>query len=294
MRWNRGRKVGYGLLIAALVTVAAPAFSATSPGSITITSPVASSAQGGTVTVDWTWRRGTDVTSTSTVDVYLTNNGLTWVKIASKVPVRDGGILWDASTLPDAPYALRAKVTGKSVRSTVSPIYVDNTKPTIDITRPSEGQIVIDDSTPALAVVAGVATLVSDARDAFTGVASVQWFLDEEQIGEGATIQHDFSMSPGQHVLKAIATDKAGNKAEDTINVLALPGTGALGAIPSPDVPPTELPVPDPGATPDVPPVPVPSETPSLPEPGPAPSEPPSDPGAPNPGDLVPTALPTP
>lgn len=300
MRTNRAKKLGYALMVTALLVIGGPAFSATSAGSIKITSPVASSAIGGSVAVDWTWRSGTNLKSTSTIDVYLTNNGLTWTKIASRIPVRDGGISWNASTLPDAPYALRAKVTGQSIRSTVSPLYVDNTKPIINITRPAQGQVVVNDETPAAAVIVGAATLVADARDAFTGVDSVRWLLDDEQIGEGASFKHDFSLTPGQHVLKAVATDRAGNAAEDAIDVIVLPGPTATGALPVPSVLPSELPSPDPSQVPS----PDPSQVPSVPEvpdtgdepevPNPAPSDDPGEPGTPDPTTLVPTALPTP
>lgn len=298
MKRISGRTLAVSLAMVAGLLVASPALSATSPGSIAITSPTRGEAASQTVTIRWAWRTGTSVRSTSFVDVQATINGVFWTTIASNKSIKLGSVDWNTVGWPDFPYGIRVVVRSTSVKSpVVSPIIVDNTAPTVTITRPQEGDVILDDQTMAsFAVVAGSVTLESQAVDGLSGVNTVEWMLDDESIGQGASLLYDFGANPGQHTLTAVATDLAGNSASDSTSILALPGLGALSPItglldPSnpPPVDPEQYPVPVPSENP------LPGEVPSPDlgeEPNPLPSEVPSpdtggDPGAnPAPSEL--------
>lgn len=289
----KGRRLSYAMVVVALALVAGPAIGATSPGSIRITEPVASSAHGGTVGIEWSYRPGTEIRSTSKVNVFWTPNGLTWGKIASSVPIRTGGVEWNSAGI-NAPVAFRVAVVGTTIKSTVSPVLIDNTKPTVDIVRPTTNQVIVEDAAPGFAIVAGSATLSADARDGFTGIAEVRWLLDGKLIGTGANYKHNFGNRPGQHVLTAVAVDRAGNTAEDSVDIMALPGPSNAGQVPELPAPPSEGPAlpetPDlPDGTPEVPEVP-------NPDPSEAPDPTPSDDPAPpvDPTQLIPSEIPSP
>ena len=278
------RTLAISLAMAAGLLAASPAFSASTPGSVAIQSPASGDATSQTVTVRWAWRSGKSVTSTSRVDVQATINGVFWNTIAPNVPIRNGSVDWDTRGWPDFPYGLRIAVRNTTVKSpVVSPIIVDNTAPSVAITRPREGDVIVDDETVAsFAVVAGSATLEAQAQDSLSGVEVVEWMLDENSIGQGSSLPYDFSVTPGQHTLTALATDRAGNSASTSISILVLPGLGALDPITG--LLPSDQPSPNPGEFPaplpsDVPspgedPVPLPSDVPSPDEdPAPLPSD---------------------
>lgn len=238
------KKIALGGLVVAVVLVAVPAFSATRPGSVTITSLAANQPAGGIVKVEWTFRSGTEVDSLDLVNAFVTSNGLTWTKIADRLPIRQGAFDWDTSSLTDGAYAVKLKVYKEPISTIVSPVFVDNAAPVVDIVRPAPNQLIVDDAGPEYAVVAGVATLQAVAEDALTGVASVTWFVDDEEIVPDAGNKYDFGAAPGPHTLKAVATDYAGNSSEDVVAILALPGpsTVAGGELPiDPDQDPTTL-----------------------------------------------------
>jgi hypothetical protein len=278
----------------------------TFPGSITLTAPVARSFNSGTVQVLWSWRSGTSVKSTSTVDLEFTQNGLFWFPIRMAAPIRWGGAQWVTSTptlaLPDGTYALRVTVRGTSIKSTLGPIIVDNTPPEVEITSPAPTDVAVDDvnvgetalgSSPRIVV--GIKTLAADATDSISGIASVAWRLDTAcdvedgvDLATGNPAQYDFSaaiaagtIDPGQHQLYACVTDGAGNVGTDMVDVIILPGPSITNGSPSvPDPTQTLPPVPDPApctvdpasCLPAAPEVPDPTQSlPPLPEPPTAP-----------------------
>lgn len=256
---------------------AVPAIAAGRPGTITLTTPVSQSAIHKTVDVNWSWRTGTGVRSTSRVDVLISPNGFAWSVLATSLPIRSGTWSWDTTLVPNLPYALQVHVMGTTIKSVQSPIVVDNAAPEVQITRPAQGDVVVDDQTVAQgAVVVGTSTLVAKARDDQTGIASVSWFLDAAQIATGTTASYNFSSSPGPHTLTATATDGAGNTASTQITIYALPSSKvtegpppqAPGA-PTPPAVPNPSQSPSPGApgqpgVPSLPPAPDPSAIPSL------------------------------
>ena len=271
------KMLAWGIAMAAVLAVAMPALSATKIGSITLTSLEPGQITGDVVPVEWDWTRGSEVTSTDKVKVLVSTTGLSWTRISSAIPIRHGRFDWDTTGIPQGAFAVKLKVVKEPVQDIVSPIYIDNTAPTVSILSPSQDQVIVDDASPVpFAIVAGVATLRADARDAFSGVANVLWYLDydpeadeQEPIAEGATTSYDFSgATPGEHGLTAVALDFAGNSAESTsVSLLTLPGTG-LAADPGviPDEEPT-LPTLPGDEEPTLPTLPGGDEEPTLPDP---------------------------
>ena len=309
MRKHKARSLAAVLAVAIGLMMAIPAFSATGNGSIKLTSLTANEALHQTVPVSWVWRSGTYVKSTSLVNVQISPNGFSWITIGKNVKITAGNVNWvtDSATVhwPDAPYAVRVVViTTVPINSMVSPVFVDNTAPEVEITNPKQGAVIVDDAaTPYPNVIAGAATLKSKASDNFTGVSKVEWFLDgtdaTNKIGEGLQYTYNFGSAPGQHTIYAIATDAAGNTSQDSIGIVALPGpstvtSGQVPGVPSPDpgtvtslVPtpdPSTLPSPDPSTVTGLLPTPDPSQLPVDP------NNPPVDPNNP---PAVPSPIPS-
>lgn len=258
------------------------------PGTLTLTSPTRQQAVRGEVDVTWVWRSGTAVKSTSKVDLAVTQNGVTWYTIGAGLPIRSGEYTWDTGTWPDSIYAVRATVSRTTVKSVVSPMFVDNTAPQVRVTRPAEGEVLVENERMIFfAAVVGTARLEADASDALSGVDKVRWLLNDEEIGVGTPFDYNFSTKPGRHQLTAEATDKAGNTATHEITLIVAPGPSAAEGAPDPgDVPipdPDELPDPGPlptlPATPEVPPTPAVPEELEIPSPEP---------------NSLPTAIPSP
>ncbi len=281
MNRNKIRLVAASAAMMLTAILAVPGFTATSPGSITLQVP--DSFASDTLRVAWTYRTGTAITNNSLVDVLASSNAASWSPIAIRVPIRALGYNWNIGNWSDAVYAVRLRISGTATYSAVDYAYVDNTDPSVEITRPSRNEITLDDEPLAAldAVVAGRTTLKANASDALAGIASVVWKLDGNAIASGATSVYDFTASPGRHELSVVATDFAGNSASASISVIAVPGESAAGnlpdpgelvpnpdpsLIPSPD--PTAIPSPDPTALPTIPPIPSPDPT-AVPSPDP-------------------------
>jgi hypothetical protein len=84
-------------------------------------------------------------------------------------------------------------------------IRVDTFPPTVSITSPANG-----------ATVTGNIKIVAAAADAQSGVASVAFYVDNKLVGTATSSPWQLpwntkKVSPGQHVLTAIAKDRAGN-----------------------------------------------------------------------------------
>jgi len=263
-------------------TIAGTAIARTNPGSISLSGSDAVNHSGA---IDWTWRSGSYVKSSSRISLQQLSDGA-WQTFAAGIAITRGSYTWDTTATPDGDYAVRAIVDRTTVRSGSLPFTVDHTAPEVRITRPSSGDVIVDDEQrAAFAVVVGRTTLVSDARDGGTDIASVVWSLDGIDIANGMTAVYDFSVAkPGQHTLTATATDGAGNMSEVSITVVSAPGSSALDAVPRPD--PSSLPSPDPSNPPTVPAAGTPTP-PAVPTPGA-----PTPPAVPAPGTPTPPAVP--
>ncbi|HEX9775039.1 MAG TPA: Ig-like domain-containing protein [Actinomycetota bacterium] len=284
---TKARKIGWGVLFSVLALSTVPAIGATSPGSITITSLAAHDYLSDSVDVEWAWKRGDKVSSSSLVHVYVTTNGYVWNRIAANIPIRSGVFTWDTTSVDDYAYAIKVRVKHSPAYSVVSPLFVDNGDPEVRITSPTASQIVVEGQSPDTAVIVGSALLAADARDEMSGIASLVWYLDGDEITPNADGSYDFSeATPGSHELSVVAADFAGNESSASIQVFTTPG---------PNYAASKAPSEDPGVPED--PTGGADPTESLPDPDGDPAEnlPDEDPGVENPvpSDL-PTALPTP
>lgn len=312
MRRTPFRKI---LLSSALIMGLAPAIPAltasSSLGQIVLEDPVTQTAYSDTVPIAWGWQGGSRVSSASKLYFQASPDGYRWFPIKTSVPIRDGQSEWDTTGWPEGVYSVRGVVHRTLVKDVVGPIVIDRTDPGVRITKPSEGDIWIEDTLRLYGTaVVGTTTLEASTYDFGTGVDTLVWSLNDEEIGRGTPYTYNFSMNPGRHTLTATATDFAGNTASHSILVIAGPGP-SLVAQDLPEVPevpegPGEPPtVPDPTTLipEDVPGAPDPSEVPApdpstvpAPDPGPAPKppqggEPPSPPTT---GEEPPSAPPLP
>lgn len=269
------------LLLAAAMIAAAPALRADDT-SFDLTAPSPGPAAG-EVAIRWEWSGGTEMRD-RTVTLSLMPNGVQEFVIAT-VPIWHGVYFWDTGVWSDARYILRGRVDGMPLESYIQGVVVDNTDPEVAITRPLPGDVVAADQVVATGapetVVVGAVTLVAEATDGRSGVASVTWSVDGTDIGQGSSVEHVFE--PGRHTVTATALDAAGNASEATIELVALAveDPAAPGAGETPDgsteeedqASPSPLPSPEPSGTPDpgpgLPdpgslPLPVPSALPSL------------------------------
>ena len=302
---TRGKKA---LLVATVAMALAPSVSsmaARSPGTISLLDPVTSTAYSDHVPFAWTFRPGAKVKTTSQIYFQATTDQYRWRTLSSKVPINSGAYLWDTAAWPEGTYWVRSVVHSTLIASSVGPIIVDRTAPLSQITRPSEGDVIVEDLAEAYgAVVVGTTMLEADTFDGGSGVEDVTWLLDDEAIGSGTPFEYNFSMQPGPHILKVEVTDFAGNASSHEVQLIAGPGPSIVaGDLPDPT---DGLPIPDPTLPDGVPTLPdgvpappegVPAPPEGLPEdvpPGGVPNEPPATPEPPTgPPTGIPPELPT-
>jgi hypothetical protein len=288
MRIPNARRLVCGIVIAGLALAAAPAVAASRPGSIAMTGPTAGSAVSGTATIDWVWRTGKQVRSTSYVDVAYSNNAwFTYGRIARRVSIRGGGFEWDTSTWPDGMYWLRVFVLGTKIASNVGPVMVDNTAPSVEITSPATQTLQVEDRVVDYTNAFGVTKLSATVGDGGSGVSDVVWYVDDVEVAQhGAESTFDFgTVDPGTHQLSVVARDIAGNQTTKAMSVFAAPFPAAgeavkpsTGPLPvqtvSPTPMPSDTPSPDPSSLPTLPASPTPPAVPATPPavPGPLPT----------------------
>jgi hypothetical protein len=274
------------MLAATIAMAIAPSVSslaAASRGAISLLDPVSQTAYSDHVPFAWEFTPGSKVKTTSTVYFQATTDRYRWRTISSKVPIRSGGYLWDTTGWPEGSYFVRSIVHSTLILDEVGPIVVDRTDPMSRITKPSEGDVIIEDAAEVYtAVIVGTTTLEADAFDFGSGVDTVSWSLDGETIGAGTPFEYNFSLNPGKHVLRATVSDLAGNSSYHEVQLVAAPGPSLIASeLPDDTDPPTlpeGVPPSDPPTLPEgVPP----SDPPTVPEPPsdpPTVPEPPSDP----------------
>jgi hypothetical protein len=138
-----------------------------------------------------------------------------WQQVGSdsKSLVLDGLLArWDTSGL-NGLYAvqLQAVRTDQRVDTAVIQVTVDNTLPQISILYPQEGQELDDTSDRQITF----QTQISDNLS----LAEVEFYIDGERIAalEEAPFELTWNTSPGEHTLRVIARDRAGNEAEKTV-----------------------------------------------------------------------------
>jgi hypothetical protein len=287
MKRKTGRYLAATIAIVAGLSMAVPAIGATGPGTIRITSPVRDQTVKGTVPIQWSFKSGDYVKTTSRVIAEISPNGFTWTVLASNVRITAGGVNWNTTVWPSQAYAIRVGVVGTTIKAIQSPVLVDNIQPDVRITNPTQGSVIIEDQPTATpGVIVGTATVRAVATDNMTkaNAMRVAWFLDSTDADAklpdsvpcadavSACLTYNFGSDPGQHTLIAVATDIAGNTSQTSIEILSVPGPSTLaeGGVPSPD--PSSLPpVPEPDPS-SLPPVPSPDPTALPPVPSPDPS----------------------
>lgn len=135
-----------------------------------------------------------------------------WLQIGADVstPVSDGLLVaWDTAGL-DGLYALQLLAVGEdqSVESTTIQVTVDNRPPLVTLTVPEEGQQFAFPSERNVTFQAQVSDNI--------GVARVEFYLDGVRLS--SLIQAPFAVpwqgDAGQHTLRVVATDLAGNQGE--------------------------------------------------------------------------------
>ncbi|MBU4457013.1 MAG: hypothetical protein KKA65_05940, partial [Nanoarchaeota archaeon] len=138
-----------------------------------------------------------------------------WTQIGSdvKAPVAESTLAeWDTSDL-NGLYALRLFVVRADSRleMAVTQVSIDNTPPQVSILYPAEGQVFSRAQDKQIAFQAQV----SDAY-----LAGVEFYVDNVLVGKvsAAPFSLLWPASAGNHTLRLVAHDRAGNKAEARVD----------------------------------------------------------------------------
>jgi membrane peptidoglycan carboxypeptidase len=127
---------------------------------------------------------------------------------------------WDTLGL-DGLYALRLMVVraDQRVDQAVVQVTLDNTPPQVAISYPQAGQQIIATQEPQVALQAQV-------NDPF--LENVQFFIDGIRVGETSLSPYGvvWQSKAGNHSLRVVATDRAGNSAEATLDFNVKEGAG--------------------------------------------------------------------
>ena len=138
-----------------------------------------------------------------------------WVQVGedSKSLVLDSTLAtWDTSDL-NGLYAVQLQVvrTDQRVDTAVTQVTVDNTAPTVSISYPQEGDT-LDYATNRQI------TFQATAADNLS-LSIVEFYVDGERVGsvEAAPFSFSWSATRGEHALRVVARDRAGNESEAEI-----------------------------------------------------------------------------
>lgn len=272
MRSTPIRKLLIGSMLIMGLAPAVPGLTAASLGKLSLQDPITQTAYSNVVPIAWNWQGGSKVNSGSAVYFQASPDGYRWFPIETRVPIRSGETEWDTTGWPEGFYSVRGVVHRTLVMDIVEPIVIDRTAPGVRITKPSEGDVWVEDTLRVYGTaVVGTTTLEADTYDYGTGVQDIVWTLNGEEIGRGSPYTYNFSLNPGRHTLTATATDAAGNESSHSILVIAGPGP-SLVAEDLPEVPEAPEPPEGPGEPGELPAAPDPSdylpgEPPSVPDP---------------------------
>ena len=181
----------------------------TTPPTVSITSPANGELVSGTVQITATASDNVGVTE---VEFYCGTSSLGKGTLSGGV----WRLNWNTTTLADGTCVLTAKArdaaTNEGTSAAVN-VTIDNTAPTVSITSPTGGYV------------QGTVQITATASDT-NGVKQVEFFVDGTSIGVDTNGADDWSVDwdtseglDGEHTLKAVATDTAGNSAEHSITV---------------------------------------------------------------------------
>lgn len=147
-------------------------------------------------------------------------NPRTWLLVGGDTyqPVQDGVLgSWDATGL-DGLHTIQLQVirSDQRVDAAVLQLTVDNQPPQVAILSPLHGE----DVNPR----AGQITFLADAQDNLE-IQRVEFYLDSDLIETRyqAPYAIPWQSEPGEHSLRVVAVDKAGNQVEDSIEFTVTP-----------------------------------------------------------------------
>ena len=200
------------------------------PPTVTISYPSGGENVSGIVTIRW---NATDnYYSKGNLKItlkYSDDGGNLWHLIA-KNQENDGEYKWDTSDLEDGKnYRIMVKANdSKNEGSSISDVFtVDNTDPSLTLKKPSTNYLYLFDREimPLLrrkAVIIGKITITANATDSLSGVDKVEFFVDNVSKYIDTKEPYEWEWDETiffNHILKVVATDKAGNTAIKEINI---------------------------------------------------------------------------
>jgi len=159
----------------------------------------------------------TGTASGTDLDYYrvLVGRGLNpqnWVQVGTdsrSLVVDDTLVTWDTSEL-NGLYAvqLQAVRTDQIVETSVIQVTVDNTPPDVSITYPQDGDVL--EYAPDRQIVFQVT-----ASDNLS-LSVIEFYVDDKRVGavEAAPFSYSWSATRGEHELRVVARDRAGNESE--------------------------------------------------------------------------------
>jgi hypothetical protein len=143
-------------------------------------------------------------------------NPPTWEQVGedSKALVLDGTLAtWDTSGM-NGLFAVQLQVirTDQRVDTAVIQVTVDNTAPEVNITYPQDGQELAYSTNRQI-------TFQAQAGDNLA-LTAVEFYVDEKSIGslESPPFALTWPTSRGDHSLRIIAQDRAGNQSEESVD----------------------------------------------------------------------------
>ena len=204
------------------------------PPNVEISYPSKGSILKGNVDIRWNATDNHDSRQEIKITIkYSIDDGLTWHNIVSNI-VNSGSYTWNTSGFQDSKnymIEVSAKDTSGNVGSDISSKFiVDNTPPSLEITKPLGGQIYLLDRAifPTFgnkAIVIGKITITANATDSISGVKKVEFYIDGVKKAEDNETPYSMKWSGwavGSHTIKVKAYDKAGNEIEKVVDVRAL------------------------------------------------------------------------
>jgi membrane carboxypeptidase/penicillin-binding protein PbpC len=145
-------------------------------------------------------------------------NPETWLAITEDVPtpIEDDELgTWDASDV-DGLYALQLIVLREDQKIDTDTIQltIDNQAPDVTIVYPQDEQTLSRSAHPTITFQVQIQENLE--------LEQVSYFIDDEEIGsqDQAPFAYSWQASPGEHILRVEAVDRAGNKSETAITFL--------------------------------------------------------------------------
>jgi membrane carboxypeptidase/penicillin-binding protein PbpC len=139
-------------------------------------------------------------------------NPQTWVQVGTdsrSLVVGDTLVTWDTSDL-NGLYALQLQTVrnDQRIETSVIQVTVDNTPPDVSITYPQDGDVLDYEKNRQM-------TFQVAATDNLS-LSVVEFYVDGEWIGTIETAPFSFTWSAvrGEHELRVVARDRAGNESE--------------------------------------------------------------------------------